>query len=120
MFAPLAKWVAEIDRTERIPEYISRAFHVAQSGRPGPVVLALPEDMLSAACEAAVTRAFWPARMQRLTTGPLFDIAPRAELWLDGGHNPAAGQVIGAHLATLPPRPTASPCYRRRLPQVLR
>ena len=47
MFAPLAKWVAEIDRANRIPEYVSRAFHVAQSGRPGPVVLALPEDMLS-------------------------------------------------------------------------
>ncbi|WP_323765774.1 thiamine pyrophosphate-binding protein [Marinovum sp.] len=47
MFGPLAKWVAEIDRADRIPEYISHAFHVAQSGRPGPVVLALPEDMLS-------------------------------------------------------------------------
>ena len=48
MFSPLAKWVAEIDRIERIPEYVNRAFHVAASGRPGPVVLALPEDMLSA------------------------------------------------------------------------
>lgn len=48
MFAPLAKWVAEIDDTARIPEYVSRAFHLALSGRPGPVVLALPEDMLSA------------------------------------------------------------------------
>lgn len=47
MFGPLAKWVAEIDRADRIPEYVSHAFHVAQSGRPGPVVLALPEDMLS-------------------------------------------------------------------------
>ncbi|UWR15591.1 thiamine pyrophosphate-binding protein [Sulfitobacter sp. M368] len=47
MFGPLAKWVAEIDRADRIPEYISHAFHIAQSGRPGPVVLALPEDMLS-------------------------------------------------------------------------
>ncbi|MGQ7249208.1 thiamine pyrophosphate-binding protein [Halomonas sp. V046] len=47
MFSPLAKWVAEIDRVDRIPEYVSHAFHVAQSGRPGPVVLALPEDMLS-------------------------------------------------------------------------
>ncbi|MBJ3761198.1 thiamine pyrophosphate-binding protein [Maribius pontilimi] len=53
MFAPQAKWVAEIDRTDRIPEYVSRAFHVAQSGRPGPVVLALPEDMLSAPTDAA-------------------------------------------------------------------
>ncbi|WMS44337.1 thiamine pyrophosphate-binding protein [Acuticoccus sp. MNP-M23] len=57
MFAPLAKWVAEIEVTERIPEYVSHAFHVAQSGRPGPVVLALPEDMLSAACKAAVAPA---------------------------------------------------------------
>jgi acetolactate synthase-1/2/3 large subunit len=47
MFGPLAKWVAEIDRADRIPEYVSHAFHVAQTGRPGPVVLALPEDMLS-------------------------------------------------------------------------
>lgn len=47
-FGPIAKWVAEIDQTDRIPEYVSRAFHVAMSGRPGPVVLALPEDMLSA------------------------------------------------------------------------
>jgi acetolactate synthase-1/2/3 large subunit len=44
---PLAKWVAEIDDTARIPEYVMRAFHVAMSGRPGPVVLALPEDVLS-------------------------------------------------------------------------
>lgn len=47
-FAPLAKWVAEVDTTERLPEYIARAFQLAQSGRPGPVVLALPENMLSA------------------------------------------------------------------------
>lgn len=53
MFGPLAKWVAEIDRTDRIPEYVARAFHVAQSGRPGPVVLALPEDMLSASADVA-------------------------------------------------------------------
>jgi acetolactate synthase-1/2/3 large subunit len=47
MFGPLAKWVAEVDRLDRLPEYISHAFHLAQSGRPGPVVLSLPEDMLS-------------------------------------------------------------------------
>ena len=46
MFEPLAKWVAQIDSAEQIPELVSRAFHVATSGRPGPVVLALPEDML--------------------------------------------------------------------------
>ena len=51
LFAPLAKWVAEVDRPERLPEYIGRAFSVATAGRPGPVVLALPEDVLSASAE---------------------------------------------------------------------
>ncbi|AQQ33973.1 thiamine pyrophosphate-binding protein [Burkholderia cenocepacia] len=50
MFGQMAKWVAQIDDPHRIPEYLSRAFHVATSGRPGPVVLALPEDVLSDAC----------------------------------------------------------------------
>jgi acetolactate synthase-1/2/3 large subunit len=52
MYGQMAKWVAQIERVERIPEYLSHAFHTATSGRPGPVVLALPEDMLFA--EAAV------------------------------------------------------------------
>lgn len=47
LFGGVAKWVTEVDQTARLPEYISRAFHVAMSGRPGPVVLALPEDMLA-------------------------------------------------------------------------
>src|SRR3546814_10069968 len=46
MFAPLAKWAARIDDAARIPEYVARACAVAISGRPGPVVLALPEDLL--------------------------------------------------------------------------
>ncbi|WP_294273664.1 thiamine pyrophosphate-binding protein [uncultured Sphingomonas sp.] len=46
MFAPLAKWAARIDDAARIPEYIARAYATAMNGRPGPVVLALPEDML--------------------------------------------------------------------------
>ena len=54
MFAPLAKWVAQIDMAERVPELINQAFQVATSGRPGPVVLALPEDMLRDRCAAAV------------------------------------------------------------------
>ena len=46
MFGEMAKWVAEIDDAARVPEYVSRAFHTVMAGRPGPVVLALPEDML--------------------------------------------------------------------------
>ncbi len=58
MYGPLAKWVGEIDRLDRIPEYISHAFHIAQNGRPGPVVLSLPEDMLSGQGQALpVTQA---------------------------------------------------------------
>ncbi len=47
VFGKLAKWVTEIDEVARIPELLSRAFHIATSGRPGPVVIALPEDMLT-------------------------------------------------------------------------
>ena len=47
MFGPMSKWVAQIDRADRVHEYVSHAFHLATSGRPGPVVLALPEDMLT-------------------------------------------------------------------------
>ncbi len=53
MFGPVAKWATQIDRTDRIPEYMSRAYHVATSGRPGPVVLALPEDMLTETADVA-------------------------------------------------------------------
>ncbi len=61
-------------------------------------------------CEAAVTRAFWPARMQRLRHGPLPTSAPQIELWLDGGHNPAGGEAIAATLAAMPPRKTFLIC----------
>ncbi|MCE6959970.1 bifunctional folylpolyglutamate synthase/dihydrofolate synthase [Cereibacter sphaeroides] len=63
-----------------------------------------------AACAAAVTRADWPARMQRLRRGPLADLAPGIELWLDGGHNPAGGEAIAATLARMPARPTHLIC----------
>ena len=51
MYGSVAKWAAQIDRVERVPEYIAHAYRVAMSGRPGPVVLALPEDMLAARCD---------------------------------------------------------------------
>ncbi len=63
-----------------------------------------------AACEAAVTRAEWPARMQRLSDHPLQARVPEAELWLDGGHNPAAGVALVETLRRLPSRPTHLIC----------
>jgi len=62
------------------------------------------------ACEAAVSRADWPARMQRLRRGPLATSAPQVELWLDGGHNPAGGQAVAATLAAMPARPSFLIC----------
>ena len=73
MFGQLAKWVAQIDDPRRIPEFISRAYYVATSGRPGPVVLALPEDMLT---EAAAVADAEPWR--RVETEP--GAAPIAEV----------------------------------------
>jgi len=58
MFAPLAKWVAEVEHPARIPEYVLRAFECATSGRPGPVVLSLPEDVLAESCSVADTARF--------------------------------------------------------------
>jgi acetolactate synthase I/II/III large subunit len=65
MYGQMSKWVAQIDRVERIPEYVSHAFHAATAGRPGPVVLALPEDMLFS--EAAVADA---PRYKRVSAAP--------------------------------------------------
>ncbi len=63
-----------------------------------------------AACEAAMTNATWAARMQRLNTGPLIELAPETELWLDGGHNAAAGVALAAVLEALPKRNTHLIC----------
>jgi acetolactate synthase I/II/III large subunit len=65
MYGPLSKWVAQIDRADRVPEYVSRAFHTAVSGRPGPVVLALPEDMLTQTAVVPNT-----GRYQRVSAHP--------------------------------------------------
>jgi acetolactate synthase-1/2/3 large subunit len=66
MFGPgtlgMAKWVAEVTSADRLPEYAARAFHVAMQGRPGPVVLALPEDMLTTPTSAPVLPRVEPAQ----------------------------------------------------------
>ena len=70
MFGPgtlgLAKWVGEVHDADRLPEYVARAFHTAMQGRPGPVVIVLPEDMLRQVTTAAVlpraeAAQAWPA-----------------------------------------------------------
>ena len=62
MYAPLAKWVTQIDIAERVPELLNQAFQVASSGRPGPVVVALPEDMLRERAAAAVVGPYRAVR----------------------------------------------------------
>ena len=66
MFGPgtlgLAKWAAQVDSADRLPEYVARAFHTAMQGRPGPVVLALPEDMLTTPTAAPVLPRVEPVR----------------------------------------------------------
>jgi acetolactate synthase-1/2/3 large subunit len=84
MFGQMAKWVAQIDDARRIPEYMSHAFHTATSGRPGPVVLALPEDVLSEAC-ATVPGA--PA-YQRVAAAPSPAQIERLKSLLDGAQQP--------------------------------
>ncbi|RUM99814.1 thiamine pyrophosphate-binding protein [Pseudaminobacter arsenicus] len=59
-YGPIAKWVTEIDDAARIPEIVSRAFSVATSGRPGPVVISLPEDMLTSLADAPAALPFTP------------------------------------------------------------
>ena len=90
MFGQMAKWVTQIDRAERIPEYIARAFQVATSGRPGPVVLALPEDMLTSKADTQDTARYQPvqgapstAQMAQLRT--LLAGAQRPLVLLGGG-----------------------------------
>ena len=90
MYGQLAKWVAQIDRVERIPEYVSHAFHTACAGRPGPVVLALPEDTLFSQAAVAdvpkhhtVRPAPSPAQIEEVRR--LLDSAQRPFVLLGGG-----------------------------------
>ncbi len=77
----------------------------------GAAIAVLRElDCDEEACEAAVTQTVWPARMQRLTRGPLIDAAPEAEFWLDGGHNAACAVTLAETLGRLPDRETHLIC----------
>ena len=83
MFGQMAKWVAQIDRADRIPEFIAHAYQVATSGRMGPVVLALPEDMLSATVAIADAK-----RWQRIETSPGEQALARLSGLLASAKNP--------------------------------
>jgi acetolactate synthase-1/2/3 large subunit len=90
MFGQMAKWVAQIEDARRIPELVSQAFHTALNGRPGPVVLALPEDMLTDEVEVADAG---PYRIARGAPSPgdmaklreMLDAAQRPMVILGGG-----------------------------------
>ena len=90
MFGQMAKWVGQVDRPERLPEMVSRAFHLAVSGRPGPVVLALPEDMLTASARVEDVRRFrrvqaHPGAADLQTLREMLAKAKRPVLLLGGG-----------------------------------
>jgi len=102
MFGPLAKWVAQIDRVDRIPELLARAYATAGAGRPGPVVLALPEDMLAAESDAADAPPFRVIQPSPSTgdIGSLRDLLETAErpVAIIGGAGWTA--AASAHLRT--------------------
>lgn len=84
------------------------AHQVENAGIAVAALRALGMD--EAACAAALTRASWPARMQRLRRGPLVEASGGAEVWLDGGHNAAAGVALAEALTRLPARPLNIVC----------
>ncbi len=89
MFEPMTKWVAQVERTEELPYYLDRAFHKAKEGRPGPVALVLPEDMLTEQTSVAdlpvqpfVAQA--PDRVQLAAMCAILETAERPFLYVGG------------------------------------
>jgi acetolactate synthase-1/2/3 large subunit len=97
MFGPLSKWVAQIGRADRIPEYLARAFATATSGRPGPVVLALPEDMLSGDADVADARPYRSVQPHPGDLGELRNVLAAAQrpLAIVGGASWTAAASVG-------------------------
>jgi acetolactate synthase-1/2/3 large subunit len=107
VFGSMAKWVAQIDDAERIPELVARAYAVATSGRPGPVVLALPEDMLADVADVPdapphrplAAAAPTPAAMARLAE--LLEVAERPLAIVgEGGWTAGTGAAVAAFAET--------------------
>ncbi len=85
-----------------LPRPVLPGEHQLENAGAAIMALSLLGHAEERVASAAVTRAEWPARMQRLRHGPLVDIAPEgAELWLDGGHNPAAGEAVASLIADM-------------------
>ena len=113
LFGTFVKWTAVIRSTERIPEYLSRAFHVACSGRPGPVVLGLPEDMLSAVADAidakpAVVPGAAPHASDMAALGRLLSKADKPLIIVGGPGWSAAAQANVERFASRLKLPVAS------------
>jgi acetolactate synthase I/II/III large subunit len=83
VFGGLAKWAGEVDDANRVPEFLSRAFSIAMSGRPGPAVLALPEDVLREVTDAATLGA-----AQRMVAHPGVDDLARFRALLSAAERP--------------------------------
>lgn len=100
MFADMTKWVGEVDTPEKLPEYVSRALHIATHGRPGPVVLCVPEDVLEATSDIADFPAFKPAlsspsQADMAKVGELLNKAERPLVIVGGsGWTVAASQQV--------------------------
>ncbi|WP_299651969.1 folylpolyglutamate synthase/dihydrofolate synthase family protein [uncultured Jannaschia sp.] len=97
------------DETGLMDLPLPRLIGAHQVDNAGMAVAALRALGRAEGAEAAMTRAEWPARLQRLKSGPLVQAAP-ADIWLDGGHNPAAGAALAEALGRLPPRPLNLVC----------
>ena len=97
MFGPIAKWVTQIDHADRVPEMVGRAFATATGGRPGPVVVALPEDMLRDPCQTTasaptIPEAGEPSTEQIERVADMLSKADRPLVIAGGGGWDAEGQ----------------------------
>jgi acetolactate synthase I/II/III large subunit len=102
VFGSMAKWATQIDRAERVPELMARAFAIATSGRPGPVVVALPEDMLASQVDVPDARphrpvAAAPGERELAHLGELLAAAERPLIVVgEGGWTARTGQDVAA------------------------
>jgi len=120
VFGSIAKWATEIDDPARVPEIVSRAFHAATSGRPGPVVVALPEDMLTEPVVVADAPAFepvetWPGLSDMTKLQKLLWAAERPVLLLGGSRWSQSAHAAVARFAERFALPAATTFRRGHL-----